>query len=147
LLFHLGARVQHRIDGVVGAAVFCPEGIRLHAAWIHVEEKAVALVMKGVKGELDLVVVGRCNGFAPGHVSTDRVRIRIPADPDQVEACRIVAQIDVGSLGAGLAVGRILLDEAADPGHFLCAALRQHALEIGEPGGVEIRGIRIRPAA
>src|SRR2546430_17284696 len=89
----------------------------------------MALVMEGGDNEFDVVVVGWSNGFAPGKVSTDSVRIGVPTHPDNVKACRIVTDVDVRGLRGRLSIRRLLLGEAADLAQFGCRTVRLHVLQ------------------
>ena len=88
--------------------------------------------MKRVNGEFDVIVFGRRDCLAACHVSADGVRLRVKADPDDVEVREVVADVDVGGLGGRLAIGWGLLNEAADLAEFLCCAVRLHVLKIFE---------------
>ena len=57
------AGIPNRVEGIIRTTAFRPERIGLYAERIHVEQKAVPLVMKGVDREFDVIVIRGSDAF------------------------------------------------------------------------------------
>ncbi len=90
----------------------------------------MTLIVEGVERDLNVVVIRRSHRFAPRQVSANRVRISIPADPNQVQVRRVIAHVNIGALSGGLAVGWKFLDEVCDLRQLRRIALGCHLREI-----------------
>ena len=70
----------------------------------------MALIVKGVQGDLHIIVIE--DVFAAAAMSADLSRLPIKTHPDHVEILVVIAHVNVGALGGGRAIGRRVLNEA-----------------------------------
>src|SRR5260370_20156094 len=103
----------------------------LNAEGIRVKEEAVFAVAEGIQDEAELIVV--IDLFAPDHVSTNFVRLRIKTNTDDVEILIGVAEVDFGFLRDGRPILGIALHEAFDLEHLAGERSRRlHRKKVGD---------------
>jgi hypothetical protein len=117
-------RPPQRVDARLGHVHRVPRGVRvrrglprvaLHPRWVDEDGRAPRVVVVGVEDELDVVaaaelVAPRELGAHPGAAQ------RVEHPRADVQRLRVVEDADLGALGGGLALARVLLPEVGGNG-------------------------------